>query len=153
MLSIIQWFISLAPRRPHAASSASNRCKQLSFLHTNDLIPAALPLPTPSGKPRRVMINLADLREDRTLFVKRQRALDKLSLRVDGTRGTMSLLSFEKVLLGNDVWVSLFGFAAAMASFRSGWKATALPPPPPAEPTEDALAVSEMPQDTDSSLQ
>ena len=28
------------------------------------------------------------------------------------------------------VWVGLFGLVAAAASWRSGWKATALPPPP-----------------------
>jgi len=38
----------------------------------------------------------------------------------------------------------LFGFAVVIASFRSGWKATALlPSPPPAEMSEDAAAVSE----------
>ncbi|KAH9167832.1 hypothetical protein EDB89DRAFT_2206507 [Lactarius sanguifluus] len=47
--------------------------------------------------------------------------------------------SLEKGRFGNSIWVSLFGFAAAIASFRSGWKATALPPPPPpAESSEDA---------------
>lgn len=29
------------------------------------------------------------------------------------------------------VWLSLFGLIAALASFRNGWKATALPPPLP----------------------
>ncbi|KAH9041568.1 hypothetical protein EDB85DRAFT_2139670 [Lactarius pseudohatsudake] len=65
--------------------------------------------------------------------------------------------SLEKGLFGNDIWVSLFGFAAAIASFRSGWKATALPPPPPpAEPSEDAPEVSDIAlvtNDTDSSPQ
>jgi hypothetical protein len=42
-----------------------------------------------------------------------------------------SLFIFCCVLKNLDLpqaWVSLFGFAAALASFRSGWKATALPP-------------------------
>jgi hypothetical protein len=38
---------------------------------------------------------------------------------------------------GAQIWVSLLGFAAAAASFRSGWQATALPSAlPPAEPTQ-----------------
>ncbi|KAH9013243.1 hypothetical protein EDB84DRAFT_1424150 [Lactarius hengduanensis] len=71
---------------------------------------------------------------------------------------TLSLFcSLEKGLFGNVIWVSLFGFAAAITSFRSGWKATALPPPPPpAEPSGDAPEVSDIAlvtNDTDSSLQ
>jgi len=31
------------------------------------------------------------------------------------------------------VWVGIFGMIAAVASFRSGWKATALPPSTPEE--------------------
>jgi len=38
--------------------------------------------------------------------------------------------SLEKGLFKNDVWVGVFGMVAAVASFRTGWKATALPPPP-----------------------
>jgi hypothetical protein len=34
------------------------------------------------------------------------------------------------------IWVSLFGLAAAIGSFRSGWKATVLPPPPSPPPAE-----------------
>ena len=53
-------------------------------------------------------------------------------------------------------WVSLFGFAAALASFRSGWKATALPlsvpSTNPSSPVEsdagDACRVSDKPQDS-----
>jgi len=43
------------------------------------------------------------------------------------------------------IWVSLFGFIAAVASFRSGWRATALPPvvPPPLAATVEQTASSE----------
>jgi len=37
--------------------------------------------------------------------------------------------SLEKGLFKNDAWVNIFGFVAAVMSFRSGWKATSLPPP------------------------
>jgi len=53
-------------------------------------------------------------------------------------------------------WIPLFGFAAAIASFRSGWKATALSPASPAadppsllEPeAEDASRTSDKLQDS-----
>jgi len=35
--------------------------------------------------------------------------------------------SLEKGLFDNEVWVGIFGLIAGVASFRSGWKATALP--------------------------
>jgi len=44
----------------------------------------------------------------------------------------------ETGLFQNDVWVGVFGLIAALASWRSGWKATALPPalsPVPEETT------------------
>jgi hypothetical protein len=108
MLPIIQWLIALErtpppTRRLHTIERTQGwsmlafyPLQQLSFLRTNDLVPAALPLP---GKPRRiindravsmwstrfwmayVVLQLAHLREDRTLLVKRQRALDKLNSR------------------------------------------------------------------------
>jgi hypothetical protein len=75
--------------------------QHLSYLRKHDLIPTTLPLPPglPSfGKPRRVTIDgaavsawssrlwaayivlqLAHLREDRTLLIKKQRALSRLS--------------------------------------------------------------------------
>ena len=113
MLPIVQWLIALERAPPPTrrlltiertqgwSMLAFFPLQQLSFLRTNDLVPAALPLPTaPSGKPRRVTINdgavslwstrlwmayvvlqLAHLREDRALLVKRQRALEKLSAR------------------------------------------------------------------------
>ncbi|KAH9025508.1 hypothetical protein EDB85DRAFT_1982397 [Lactarius pseudohatsudake] len=155
--------------------------QQLSFLRTNDLVSSALHLSTPSGKPRRVAIHdgamayvvlqLAHLREDRAL---QPRERVDLARRWDAWHNEFAVnlsylpmtihwsalslfCSLEKGLLGNVIWVSLFGFAAAIASFRSGWKATALPPPPPpAEPSEDAPEVSDIAlvtNDTDSSPQ
>ncbi|KAH9167835.1 hypothetical protein EDB89DRAFT_1995071 [Lactarius sanguifluus] len=213
MLPIIQWLIALERAPPPTrrlltiertqgwSMLAFFPLQQLSFLRTNDLVPPALHLPTPSGgKPRRVAIHdgavslwstrlwmtyvvlqLAHLREDRALLVKRQRALEKLSAReklqpqeraelvrrwdawYNELAVNLSYLpmtihwSLEKGLFRNDIWVSLFGFAAAITSFRSGWKATALSPPPPlAEPSEDAPEVSEIAlvtNDTDSSSQ
>ncbi|KAJ3491751.1 hypothetical protein NLI96_g457 [Meripilus lineatus] len=48
--------------------------------------------------------------------------------------------SLEKGVFENDVWVGIFGLVAALASWRSGWRATALPqssPTPPSEETKD----------------
>ncbi|KAH9995646.1 hypothetical protein BJV74DRAFT_829184 [Russula compacta] len=149
--------------------------QHLCYLRAHELIPTALPLPflsssSSSAKPhprREVVINkaalsmwssrlwaayvvlqLAHLREDRALLLKRQRALTRLSPKekervelagrwhawYNELAVNMSFLpmtihwSLEKGIFKNDVWVSLFGLAAAIASFRSGWKATALPP-------------------------
>ncbi|KAF5327595.1 hypothetical protein D9619_004113 [Psilocybe cf. subviscida] len=44
--------------------------------------------------------------------------------------------SLEKGLFSNDVWVGVFGLVAAVASFRTGWKATSLPPPPEKKESE-----------------
>lgn len=149
--------------------------QHLSYFRKHDIIPSALPLPAVlpsqlSGKSRQATINvaavsqwssrlwatyivlqLAHLREDRTLLIKKQRALSQLSS-VEKERGelarrwdrwynelavSLSFLpmtihwSLEKGLFKNDAWVSLFGLAAAIASFRNGWKATALPPSKP----------------------
>lgn len=123
-----------------------------------------------------VVLQLAHLREDRTLLLKRQRALNRLNpgekeraelaSRWDAwyneLAANLSYLpmtihwSLEKGFFKNDAWVSLFGFAAALASFRSGWKATALPPsvPPtnPFSPVEleagDTCRISDKPQDS-----
>jgi hypothetical protein len=51
--------------------------------------------------------------------------------------------SLEKGLFKNEVWVGVFGLIAAAASFRSGWKATALPPAP--EVKEEATETSSAP--------
>ncbi|KAF9533903.1 hypothetical protein CPB83DRAFT_757093 [Crepidotus variabilis] len=44
--------------------------------------------------------------------------------------------SLEKGLFTNEVWVGVFGLIAAVASFRSGWKATAISPAPSSPPVE-----------------
>jgi len=120
------------------------------------------------------VLQLAHLREDRTLLIKKQRAISRLNSmekeRAEIARRwdrwynelavNLSFLpmtihwSLEKGLFKNDAWVSFFGLAAAIASFRSGWKATALPhttpsavPPSPPEPeAEDIPRISDKPQ-------
>ncbi|KAF5342008.1 hypothetical protein D9611_001948 [Ephemerocybe angulata] len=105
-----------------------------------------------------VFLHFAHLWEDRKLLIQRGRALKKArggsGLTVEERRdmsgrwdafwsevvvnlGYLPLTihwSLEKGLIKNDVWVGVFGLVAAVTSFRSGWKATALPPPPPAPP-------------------
>ncbi|KAF9004049.1 hypothetical protein BDQ17DRAFT_1355418 [Cyathus striatus] len=101
-----------------------------------------------------VVLQFFHLREDRKLLQLRQRTLKKakgsglttedkqeLNQRWDAywselitNIGNFPLTihwSLEKGLFRNDIWVGLFGTVAAVASFRAGWKATALPPPPP----------------------
>ena len=42
----------------------------------------------------------------------------------------------------SQIWVAIFGLIAGIASFRSGWQATALPPihsPDPSSPTAVSL--------------
>ncbi|KAF8910563.1 hypothetical protein CPB84DRAFT_1672521 [Gymnopilus junonius] len=41
--------------------------------------------------------------------------------------------SLEKGLFTSEIWVGVFGLIAGVASFRAGWKATALPPAPEAK--------------------
>jgi len=110
-----------------------------------------------------VVLQLAHLREDRALIVKRQRTINRLSPkekeRVEFKRRwdewynelavNLSYLpmtihwSLEKGLFKNDTWISLFGLAAAIVSFRSGWNATALPPSAPSvEPEPEAEKAS-----------
>ncbi|KAH8987063.1 hypothetical protein EDB86DRAFT_3082430 [Lactarius hatsudake] len=112
-----------------------------------------------------VVLQLAHLREDRALEKLSAREKLQLQERAELARRwdawynelavNLSYLSMtihgslEKGLFGNSTWVSLFGFAAAIASFRSGWKATA-------EPSEDVPEVSDIAlvtNDTDSSPQ
>ncbi|KAJ8455587.1 hypothetical protein ONZ45_g18899 [Pleurotus djamor] len=45
--------------------------------------------------------------------------------------------SLEKGLFKNEFWVGVFGLVAGLASFRAGWKATALPPSPPTPPPQE----------------
>ncbi|KAF8071782.1 hypothetical protein FPV67DRAFT_897022 [Lyophyllum atratum] len=107
-----------------------------------------------------VFLQFARLREDRKLLQLRQRNLRKakgvgltpaekqeLQQRWDAywsevitNLGYLPLTihwSLEKGIIKNDVWVGIFGLIAALASFRSGWKATALPSPPPAPEVTD----------------
>ncbi|RDB25918.1 hypothetical protein Hypma_006765 [Hypsizygus marmoreus] len=100
-----------------------------------------------------VVLQFAHLREDRKLLQLRQRNLRKvkgvgltvaekqeLRQRWDGywselitNLGYLPLTihwSLEKGLFKNEIWVGVFGLIAAVASFRSGWRATALPSPP-----------------------
>ncbi|KAH8983398.1 hypothetical protein EDB86DRAFT_3247011 [Lactarius hatsudake] len=172
MLPIIRWLIALerapTPTRRLLTIERTQGCPPSSARTTSS---PAFHLPTLSGgKPRRVAIHdgavtlwstrlwmayvvlqLAHLREDCALLVKRQRALEKLSL-----RGGQPSLPFS-VKRPTQIWISLFGFAAAIAPLRSGWKVNALsPPPPPAEPSGDAPEVSDIAlvtNDTDSSFQ
>ncbi|KAG6830872.1 hypothetical protein H0H92_014237 [Tricholoma furcatifolium] len=108
-----------------------------------------------------VLLQFAHLREDKKLLQARQRSLRKgkgtglssvekkeLQQRWDAywTELVTNLAylpltihwSLEKGFIKNDVWVGVLGLIAGIASFRSGWKATALPTPPPAEPSEEA---------------
>lgn len=103
-----------------------------------------------------VVLQLVHLREDRRLLLAKQKALNKsktvtaqaereeLSKRWDALWSEVLVntsylpltvhWSLEKGLFANDVWVGIFGLIAALASWRSGWKATALPPAPTSVP-------------------
>ncbi|TEB34585.1 hypothetical protein FA13DRAFT_1685032 [Coprinellus micaceus] len=123
-----------------------------------------------------VFLHFVHLWEDRKLLIARGRALKKakggagLSIeekRDMGARwdafwsevvvnlGNLPLTihwSLEQGIIKNDAWVGVFGLIAAVSSFRSGWKATALPtppPPPPAPaPTEEKdIAITEKVKD------
>jgi len=114
-----------------------------------------------------VVLQFAHLQDDRKLLQLRERSLIKAKGKAPAVTGELEELgkrwdsywnevianigylpltihwSLEKGLFSNDVWVGLFGLMAALASFRSGWQATALPtvPAAPSEPdhkTEDA---------------
>ncbi|PFH48755.1 hypothetical protein AMATHDRAFT_64702 [Amanita thiersii Skay4041] len=100
-----------------------------------------------------VILQFAHLKEDKMLLEARQRSLRKgkgTGLTAEGkyelkqkwdiywSEVLTNLANFpltihwslEKGLFKDNTWVNIFGFIAAVASFRSGWKATALPPPP-----------------------
>ncbi|KZV73005.1 hypothetical protein PENSPDRAFT_750479 [Peniophora sp. CONT] len=103
-----------------------------------------------------VVLQLAHLREDRALLVKRQRSLKKVrgpehaevKRRWDAWYNELAVnlaylpltihWSLEKGLIKNDFVVNLFGLAAALASFRGGWKAHERP----AEPTDEPAALT-----------
>ncbi|KXN86050.1 hypothetical protein AN958_10526 [Leucoagaricus sp. SymC.cos] len=105
-----------------------------------------------------VFLQFAHLREDRLLLQSRQKALRKakgtgltfsekqeLAHRWDAwwsevvvNLGYLPLTihwSLKQGLLKDDIWVAVFGLVAGIASFRSGWRATALPSPSPSATT------------------
>ncbi|KAH8100990.1 hypothetical protein BXZ70DRAFT_892779 [Cristinia sonorae] len=112
-----------------------------------------------------VFLQFAHLREDRKLLKQRERALGKskattaqaelvdLRKRWDAFWGQVVVnlgyapltlhWSLEGGLFNNEAWVGVFGLIAALASWRNGWKATALPPPASAEEESQSGAVSE----------
>ncbi|EIN10034.1 hypothetical protein PUNSTDRAFT_102011 [Punctularia strigosozonata HHB-11173 SS5] len=112
-----------------------------------------------------VMLQFAHLREDRQLLLAKERTLGKakgkagmgaaerteVRQRWDAywnelvvNLGYLPLTihwSLEGGLYQNETWSAVFGLIAAVASFRSGWKATALHQLPPAEePLVEPLA-------------
>ncbi|KAI0950777.1 hypothetical protein AcW1_010357 [Taiwanofungus camphoratus] len=96
-----------------------------------------------------VALQFVHLREDGKLLKKQERAVgkskaiatqaerDELKKRWDAlwsefvvNLGYLPLTvhwSLEKGLFKNEIWVAVFGLIAALASWRSGWRATALP--------------------------
>jgi hypothetical protein len=98
-----------------------------------------------------VMLQFAHLQDDRKLLQLRERSLSKAKGKAPAIAGELEELrkrwdsywnelianigylpltihwSLEKGLFSNDAWIGAFGLIAALASFRSGWKATALP--------------------------
>ncbi|KAF9243424.1 hypothetical protein BU15DRAFT_86395 [Melanogaster broomeanus] len=95
-----------------------------------------------------VILQFAHLREDRKLLLMREKHLkkgkgvvieDKEDLRnrwdafwneFVANSANLPLAihwSLEKGIFTNDLWLTVFGFINAVATFRSGWKATALP--------------------------
>jgi len=103
-----------------------------------------------------VLLQFAHLAEDRRLLLQRQKAVNKAKgkkkspaeendeLRDVTSRwdqlynelivnlGYLPLTihwSLEGGLFRNEIWEGIFGMAAGLASFRSGWQATALPQP------------------------
>ncbi|KAI5120196.1 hypothetical protein M0805_006302 [Coniferiporia weirii] len=112
-----------------------------------------------------VFLQFAHLREDARLLKLRQRALsrvrgrgndevnaekvevarrwDALGNELVANLGNLPLTihwSLENGLFKNDIWVGIFGLVAGLASFRSGWQATALPSAPPSIPSPSTAA-------------
>ncbi|KZP22809.1 hypothetical protein FIBSPDRAFT_786864 [Athelia psychrophila] len=182
LLPIFQWLISLERTPPPTrrlltieriqgwAMLGYYPLEHISYLRSNDLIPATIPSPvsylSDTAKPIEinagklgmwscrfwafyVVLQFAHLREDRKLLQQRERTLKKgkmpamageledLSRRWDSywnemvvNMGNLPLTihwSLEQGIIKNDVWVGVFGLIGALASFRSGWRATALP--------------------------
>lgn len=117
-----------------------------------------------------VVLQFAHLKEDRMLLKRRERTLKKAKSTVpnNGEKeelqerwdalwnellvnlGYLPLTihwSLENGLFNNEIWVGVFGLLAAVASFRSGWKATALPPS-----TASAPIVTEQQNPSESSI-
>ncbi|KAI0044164.1 hypothetical protein FA95DRAFT_1497534 [Auriscalpium vulgare] len=109
-----------------------------------------------------VVLQLAHLGEDRELLRRRQRALSREKAAGEEQREEIKQRwaawynelavnlaylpmtihwSLERGLFKNEVWVSALGLAAAVASFRSGWTATALRPPSDASPAADSESI------------
>ncbi|EIW57688.1 uncharacterized protein TRAVEDRAFT_150287 [Trametes versicolor FP-101664 SS1] len=115
-----------------------------------------------------VFLQLAHLREDEKLLRVRARTLaktktgasaaEKAELKQRKKALTSELIvnlaylpqtlhwSTEKGIFENEVWLDICGLVAGIASWKSGWEATALKPAPsladmpPMEPTEEKLA-------------
>ncbi|KAI9066301.1 hypothetical protein FKP32DRAFT_1566205 [Trametes sanguinea] len=114
-----------------------------------------------------VMLQLAHLREDSKLLRLRERTLSKtktgatpaekeeLDKRKAALKNELIVnlaylpqtlhWSTEKGIFENEVWLNLCGLIAGIASWKSGWQATALKPAPsvdmsPMEPTGEKLA-------------
>ncbi|TBU33426.1 hypothetical protein BD309DRAFT_974640 [Dichomitus squalens] len=99
-----------------------------------------------------VVLQLAHLQEDSKLLTARERTLNKsktgaTAAEKEDIRKRRSALwnefivnlaylpltihwSTEKGIISNDVWVSVLGLIAGVASWKSGWEATALTPAP-----------------------
>ncbi|CCL99302.1 uncharacterized protein FIBRA_01318 [Fibroporia radiculosa] len=106
-----------------------------------------------------VALQFAHLLEDRKLLKTRERTVSKtksvvaesekeeLKKRWDsfwsevivnlGNLPTAIHWSLERGLFASDIWLDAFGLVAGLASWRSGWKATALPIVPPASEAPD----------------
>ncbi|KAI0775073.1 hypothetical protein BD413DRAFT_292811 [Trametes elegans] len=116
-----------------------------------------------------VVLQLAHLREDSKLVQLRERSLgktktgatpaEKEEIRQRKKAITNELIvnlaylpqtihwSTEKGIFENEIWLDICGFIAGIASWKSGWEATALKPAPPSladvppvEPTGEKLA-------------
>jgi len=116
-----------------------------------------------------VFLQFAHLREDHHLLKLRERALNKVkgkgkasdeaAEKADLTQRWDALInelvvnlgylpltlhwSLEKGLFSNEIWVGIFGLIAGIASFRSGWQATALPPSSAASGSTSEVKVSD----------
>ncbi|KAH9481246.1 hypothetical protein JR316_0005768 [Psilocybe cubensis] len=55
--------------------------------------------------------------------------------------------SLEQGIFGNDIWVTIFSLIGGVASFRTGWNATALPPPPEPKEKSNITADNVVPYD------